>query len=141
MSPQVAHRYIVEILREGAGPLALPLHPDWIPPIECARFERIRNNAAAASVLPGLAYISPGWDRTAGAPYISHVDVGFDPAGKASVTIPLHYFATAVRDAVGTLVEVGRIDAGDRYRWKICAYRAAPEENVGAVREPFAVEL
>ena len=138
MLPKVEHRYVAEILRAGADTVTTPLPIDWIPAAEFGQFQRMRDNAAPA--VCGQAHIRPGWDRVAGAPYVSHVDVCFEEQGARWQTIPLQYFAGAVQHAVSSLVEAGTIDAGDSYRWKICAYLLPPAPYANKVDDCFQVE-
>ena len=142
MRPQVNHRYVAEILTEGAAPLATaPLdHLDWIPAIECAYFQQLRSGAAELSSPLGEATISPGWDDTAGAPYVAHLNVAFKTSDLRAQAIPLRYFATPVQLAVSSLVKAGKIDAGQKYRWRVCAYHSAQSGHAHSSEESFQVE-
>ena len=141
MLAPLEHRYVAEILREGAEPVTTAeLRLDWIPAIEWGHFQRLRKTDAVRGVVPGPARIWPAWDRAAGAPYVSHLNVSFEQPGKHAEGIPLQFFSNAVQHAVGRLVEDGRIREGDNYHWRICAYRAAHAAAPVPSKEPFQVE-
>ena len=141
MLPRIEHRYLVEILRDGAQTLSAALAPDWIPAVEWGRFQRMRENAAVTFTLPGPVQICPGWSRAAGAPYVSHLDVDLRCAGQEQA----RHSAAVLRGrrrACGerVLVEAGTISAGETYRWRICAYRVDQSADSGVAAEPFAVD-
>ena len=143
MRAQVDHRYVAEILTEAAAPLAtVPLDElDWIPAIESAYFQQLRNGVVAPSSTLGEATIRPGWDGAAGAPYVSHLDVAFEAADARSDPIPLQYFAGPVQAAVSSLVAAGKVEEGQKYRWRVCAYHAPQAARAtSSHEEPFRVE-
>ena len=143
MRAHVAHRYVAEILTEGATPLAtVPLDRlDWVPAIECAHFAQLRKGAVVPSAALCEATICPAWDGAAGAPYVAHFDVAFKAADVRSDPIALQYLAGPVQVAVSALVKAGKIEAGQKYRWRLCAYHAARAARTpSSHEEPFRVE-
>lgn len=138
--PRVRHRFVAEILREGVAPSTVVLAPDWIPAVECGRFQHLRDNSFSRANGPEEPHILPAWDRARGAPYVSHVEVRFGAAGVNARAIPVKYFADPVAEAVDALLEDGRINAGDEYRWQICAYARVEETTPNADVASFVVE-
>jgi proteasome lid subunit RPN8/RPN11 len=141
MLPQIEHRFVAEILRDGAAPITTgELRLDWIPALEWSRLQRIRASGSALSIAPEFARIFPRWDSREGPPYVSHVDVAGDDPNAGTEVIPRQYFAGAVQQAVGQLVADGKIKEGDRYRWQICAYQSANAAPSAAAEDSFHVE-
>lgn len=141
MLPLLEHRYVAEILREEAAPVTTgELLLDWIPALEWVHLQRVREGAAALSAMPERARICPGWDRAAGAPYLSHVKVRFAKAAARAEVIPAQYFADAVQRAVSLLVSEGKVAEGDKYRWRVCAYPTARAVSAQPAGEPFQVQ-
>lgn len=138
--PQIGHRFVAEILREGVEPLTTALDLDWIPAVEWGRFQQIRNNSPARVSGPEYPRIRPAWDRATGAPYVSHVEVSFATADADGQTIPLRYFTAPVAHAVSALIKDGRINAGEKYRWRICAYPGPEEKSSLAGDDSFVIE-
>jgi hypothetical protein len=141
MLPRVEHRFIAEILREGAAPVTTrELQVDWTPALEWSRLQRVRASGSASMIAPEYARISPRWDGREGPPYVGHVDVGDDDPHGGTEIIPTQYFAGAVQQAVGQLVADGKIKVGDRYRWQVCAYRSANAAPSVPAEGSFQVE-
>src|SRR5580704_10159825 len=126
--PQLQHRFVAEILREGPAPLTAALKLDWVPAVEWGRLQHIRYSSPARANWSGKPHIHPAWDRAAGAPYVSHVEVRFEEANASGQALPLQFFADPVAEAVSALVKMGEIKDGEKYRWRICAYPIAKEE-------------
>jgi hypothetical protein len=141
MLPLLEHRYVAEILRDGAAPVTTgELHPDWVPALEWGYLQSLRKQGEARTAMPGLGHISPAWDRDAGAPYVSHVDVRLDRPGAGAARIPLAYFTSVVQRAVAELVAHGTVAEGDEYQWRICAYPAARARPAEPAEPSFEVE-
>lgn len=128
MRARVAHRYVGEIRIDGKPPITTAaLAVDWAPAVDWCHFQAVRAGAAALNSTAGRASIRPRWDRQAGPPYVAAVEVSAScgPAMVVEREVSKPFFADAVRRAVSHLVEVGRIEEGATYTWRLCAYDAA----------------
>jgi hypothetical protein len=97
--------------------------PDWVPAREWARFVGMRRGELPAVSAHPAGSIEPVWDASRGAPYCGAVRVSIpaDVGSGASVEIPTSYFAELAQKASRELVADGRLGAGDRYRYRVCA--------------------
>ena len=136
------HRYVAEILLEEGRSITTPaLAIDWVPAIEWAHFQGVRRGAAGLASVPGSVRIAPCWDAQSGRPYVASIEMSprrGDPAVREE--IPLRYLASAVRHAVSTLIEEGRVVEGAKYTWRICAYDAETSAEDASRGTVFAVE-
>ena len=138
--PETLYRFVAEILRDSAQPIATVLDLDWVPAVECIRFQLIRENNTGGVNRSENPRICPAWDCASGAPYVSHIEVNFANASTKGHIIPLTYFAEPVAQAVSALVEDGQILQGEQYRWRICAYPAGEETSFPNADDFFVVE-
>jgi proteasome lid subunit RPN8/RPN11 len=106
-----------------------------------------RGELPAVSAHP-VGSIEPVWDAARGQPYCGAVRVSIpaDGGNGASVEIPTSYFAELAQKASSELVADGRLGAGDRYRYRVCAEvsrtsrsGSRPGVAVAAIVTPIAV--
>ena len=139
MKPLLEHRFVAEILRDGAAPVTSgELRVDWVPALEWGLLQR-RRGGDVVQHSAQRARLCPAWNGALGAPYVAHLDLYLAEAHAYAQQIPVQYFASAVRHAVTVLVEEGKVNEGDEYRWRICAYPAARPSQPERAETGFTV--
>lgn len=106
------------------------VEPDWIPALEWARFQAVRECCAPQIELgEPRGQIEPVFDREHGAPYVAALRAVAESANGASceAEIPLTYFHELARSASSPLVAAGRLAAGELFEYRVCAYAHPPE--------------
>jgi proteasome lid subunit RPN8/RPN11 len=124
------HRIVLDVRSdEGRSVGQLPIEPDWMPALECATFEGVRQGRLPALATIPSGVVEPLWSDTVGEPYVSAFRaVVADEGGElVSVHIPVGYVSALAERASRQFVEQGLLGAGQPFRYLVCAYPMAPE--------------
>ncbi len=133
------YRYALELhKREPQALLAtVAVRPDWAPALEWARFQALRRcNSEEVELREARVWIEPVFDHERGAPYVERlravVEGGNGASGESE--IPLAYFHELARSASSSLVSAGRLEVGEVFAYRVCAY-ADPQARPAAAGE------
>jgi hypothetical protein len=124
------HRIVLDMRSDDGRRLGqLPIEPDWIPALECATFEGVRQGRFPALATVPSGVVEPVWSSTVGEPYVSafRAVVADEEGGLVSAPIPLGYVRALAERASRQFVEQGLLAAGEPFRYLVCAYPVAPE--------------
>lgn len=125
-------RFMLSMLsREGHEVARVPVEPDWLPALECATFEGVRAGRLRARAKLPTGLIEPVWNDALGQPYLAAFEamVTGEDGEPVSARIPVEYVRPLAQQASLPLVEQGRLEAGESFRYVVCAFPVAPEEE------------
>ncbi len=144
MSPP--YRYTIRYSAlDGRALGAIAVEPDFEPACAWAEFQGIRRGALPA-VVPGEGSdVVPLWDPRDGPPWLAGVRIEprARPAGASlAAEVSPAFFRPLAEAGSSLLVESGALEAGERYRYRVCAFPSdAPEPPAaGAAGLQFAEE-
>jgi proteasome lid subunit RPN8/RPN11 len=126
------YRILLDVRSDAGRTLGqLPIEPDWLPALECATFECVRQGRLPALATIPSGVVEPVWHETTGEPYVrAFRAVVADEHGELmSVHIPLGYVRPLAERASRQFVEEGLIEAGQPFRYLVIAYPAAAESS------------
>ena len=147
MYGDVSYRYVLEIHKKDdpqdrVG--AFAVQPDWEPALEWARFAAVCQDPAPPVVLcDDGGVVEPRWHRRAGPPYLEGVRVVVPSERRppAAFDIPVAYFGGLAQAASTTLVESGKLAAGELFQYVVCAYQCQDRPATpGGKATAFAIE-
>jgi len=130
-----AYRYALLLYREDETPLGqAALEPDWDPAVEWTWFEGLRRGRLGAGEPAPEPAVRPLWLDGTGEPYLRgfRVELDGNGAGRSVCDFSTAYFQAHAESASSRLVEEGRLDAGDRYRYLAAAFPRTAAQGAGA---------
>lgn len=118
------YRYVAEASdREGQRLGELVLEPDFAPAAEWSHWEGVRRGLPArAHHGPGV--VEPVFDDALGPPYLEGFRVRLDDTDSQHTPplLPWRYFQPAVEAAASRLVQDGRLQDGESFVYRVCAF-------------------
>jgi len=122
---QVDYRFSLDFFREDGSPVGqAPVNVDWEPAIEWAHFDGVRSGRLPEVINVSPAAIEPLWDKRLGEPYVRCFRVVMPAPDGAmfSRDIPTSYLFDLARAHSSTLVEQGKLRAGEFFKYRVCAF-------------------
>ncbi len=125
MALRSPYRYVAEASdTEGRRLGELALTPDLEPAAQWSHLQGVRAGALPAHAHYGPGVVEPVYDERRGRPYVEGIRVRFDagPSNGPVPVIPWSYFQQSVERSATRLVDDGKLEAGERFVYRICAF-------------------
>jgi len=122
-----AYRFGLELHKRDPRELlaTVAVQPDWVPALEWARFQAWRRtNSPEVELGEPQGHIEPIFDPERGRPYVEALRavVEGEQGTGAAAEIPLAYFYELARNASSSLVSAGKLEVGEVFEYRVCAY-------------------
>ena len=122
---QIRHNFALQLYKQDESPLGrVGVEVDWEPALEWCHLLGIRKGKLPPMLNIGSHKIEPIWDAEIGKPYVSSfrtVISGNDGKENFSADFPITYFAGLALKASEGYVRTGRLQPGDRLRYRVTA--------------------
>jgi proteasome lid subunit RPN8/RPN11 len=117
------HTFVIEILAHEGDELLgrFPAQVDWVPAREHLRLQALRRGNGATAVGDDDIAIEPVWDAETGEPHATGARLS---AGEFASEVTLAYFKPLAVELSAALVEKKVLKSGDRFRFKLYAFRS-----------------
>ncbi len=144
MSIADGYHYVAEVTSLAGDALGnVALTPDWRPALEWAHWEGVRQGKVPPLARCPGGTIEPIWDSELGEPRVEGVRTTLEPADAIgpplSFWIPRHYFTSSVDQHAPSFVSSGKLQAGERFLYEVCAFPKTEAEDAHA--DPRAVSF
>lgn len=135
------YQYVIELFREDDSPLGqASVKVDWGPAEEWARFQAMRRGLLGSNETGRVSAIEPLWLGDAGEPQVEGFRVKIaTEVGEVATEFATSYFKSLASQASSHFIEKGRLQAGDRFRYLVAAFRQESEKPSGS-RFQFTTE-
>lgn len=156
-APSTHYQYALELYRDNSDGdseqvATARVKPDWDPAYECARWECALHSIDQTAATPKLRLgaekvsIEPVWSGKLSEPYLeSFRAVARGENGhEAACEIPTAYMQPLAQKASTKVIEEGKLEEGQSFRYLVTAYPREdekPAKKPGFVVEPVAQEI
>ena len=136
-------RYLAEVTSRHEQPVEkLWLSVDWDPARQWSFFELVRSGELPPSTHLPPSSIEPVWDPRERAPVVNGFKVVFEGGDqdRYAIHVPAAYFREAVQTASASLVKSKRLEVGEQFAYRVCAFAGPSPAPARGGAEDFEID-